>query len=77
MFRVLNTCANDLREPVEEMGERCWELIAAHKAAVIAKPLPNAIVVEDSQCNGCFADPPSTNESDRFEAFSETDNLLD
>ena len=59
------------------MGERCWELIAADKSAVIAKTLLDVVVVEDSQCDGCFADSSGTNESDGFEVFGETDDLLD
>ena len=59
------------------MGERCWKLIAADKSAAIAKPLLDAIVMEDSQCDRCFANPSGANESDGFEAFSETDDLLD
>ena len=59
------------------MGERCWELVAANKSAAIAKPLLDVIVMEDGQCDGCFANPSGTYESNRFEVFSETDNLLD
>ena len=53
------------------------ELVAADERAVVSKLLLDAIVVEDSQGNGCFPDPPCTEESDRGEGFNETDDLLD
>ena len=57
------------------MGGR--ELVATDEPAVVTKPLPVSIVVENRQGNRRFPDPPSTNESDWPKAFSEIDCLLD
>jgi hypothetical protein len=34
-------------------------------------------VVEDGESDGCLPNPSCTNESDGFEVFGETDELLD
>ena len=53
------------------------ELVATDESTVIPKSALDATVVEDSEGDTRFADPPCTNESDWFEVFSETNNLLD
>ena len=59
------------------MGTRRWELVATNESTVIAKSVFYAIVMEDRERNGGFPDSGSADESNRFEAFSETDYLLD
>ena len=59
------------------MSARCRELITTDKVAVIAKPVLDAIVVENSEGDGCFPNAPCTDESDGFEVFSKIDDLLD
>ena len=59
------------------MRTRSWKLIAADESAIVAEPFFNAIVVEDDQGNGSFADPTCTDESDWSEGFHEANNLLD
>ena len=59
------------------MDTRCGELVAANEPTVIAKPLPDAIMVEDGQCDGCLANSADTNEDDGCEVFGQTDDLLD
>ena len=59
------------------MSARYRELITTDKAAVIAKADLDAIVVENSEGDGCFSDAPCTDESDGFKVFSKIDNLLD
>jgi len=56
---------------------RSRELIAADESTVVAKPLLNPIVVENSQGNGRLADPASTDESDWVKVLNEIDCLLD
>ena len=58
------------------MGEGGGELVATNEPAVVPEPSLDAIVVEDRQSNGCLADPPWTDQSDRGEVFSEINNLL-
>ena len=52
------------------------ELIATDKPSVAPKPSLDAIVVEDSQGEGCLPNPAWTDESDWSEIFSKADNLL-
>ena len=59
------------------MGARRGELVAADEPAVISKSLLDPIVMEDSQSDGSFADPPWTDESEWSEVFSKADDLLD
>ena len=59
------------------MDTRCGELVAANEPTVIAKPLPDAIMVEDNQRNGCLSNPARANESDWSEGFREIDDRLD
>ena len=53
------------------------ELVASNKPTVLAKPLLDAMMMENSQCDGCLADSASTNESDRSQILGETDDLFD
>ena len=59
------------------MGVRGGELVAADEPTVFTKPLPDAVVMEDGQSDGCFANSASTDESDGCENYSETDDLFD
>ena len=58
------------------MREGCWELVAPDETTVLAETLLHAIVMKDSQCNRCFADPSSADQSHGFEVFGEANNLL-
>ena len=58
------------------MSARCRELVTTYEPAVVSESFLDAIVVEDSQGDGCFPDPPWTDESDWIEGFSDTDDLL-
>ena len=59
------------------MRTRSRELSATDESTIIAKPFLDAIVMKDSHYNGCLVDPSSTNESDGFQVFCETNDLLD
>ena len=59
------------------MSESGWELIASNEPAILAEPLLDAIVMEDSQGDGRLADSTGTNQSDRSEVFDETKDPLD
>ena len=59
------------------MSERRWELVASDKSTVFVEPPLDAIVVEDSQSDGRFPDPPWTDESGWSELFRKTEYLLD
>ena len=74
---VPNPRANGRAEFSDEIGARGGELVATNKPTVVPKLFLYAIVVEDSQSDGCFPDSPGTNESDRIEIFGKTDGLLD
>ena len=56
---------------------RSGELVAADESTVFTKPLLDAIVVEDGQGDRCLPDSTHTNESDRCEGLSKTDDPLD
>ena len=58
------------------MGTRGRELIATDESTIIAKSFLNAMVVQDSEGDGCFPNPPCANESDRFKVFSETNDIF-
>lgn len=75
--RVLDTSTGDCREPIEEMGERGGEAVTTDESAVVAKPLLDAMVVEDGQGDGCLPDPTSTDESKWGEVFCKVDDLVD
>ena len=76
ILRVFDTSTKNLGESGEEMDPRCRELIATDESAVVAKSILDAIVVEDSEGDGRFSNPPCTDESDRLEVFRETDKFL-
>jgi hypothetical protein len=59
------------------MSRRGWKPTAEYESTVPAEPLLDPIVVEESQSNGSFPDPRCTNESDGFETFSESDELIE
>ena len=59
------------------MSTRGGELVATDEPAVISKPLLDSIVMEDGQSDGCFPNPPWTDESDWSEIFCEANDLLD
>jgi hypothetical protein len=48
---VFNACTGDLGEPTEEMGRRCWELVASDEPTTLAKLLLDAVVMEGSRCD--------------------------
>ena len=56
---------------------RGGELVTADEPTAVSKPLPDSVVVEDSQSNGCFSDSSCADEGDRNEIFCETDDILD
>jgi hypothetical protein len=58
------------------MGTRSWKLIATNESTVFAKPLLDAIMVEDCQGNRCFPDSACADKSDGSEVFSEANDLL-
>ena len=77
IIRVFDPCADDLGEAMEEIGERGSDLVTTDESTVIAKPLLDATVVEDSEGDGSLADSAGTDESDGSEAPCETNDLLD
>jgi hypothetical protein len=76
ILRVFDTCTNDLGDAGKKMEVRSWEPITADESPVVAKPVLDVIVVKDSQRDGCFPNAPCTDESDGFEVFGETNDLL-
>ena len=58
------------------MSARGRKLITADESAVHAKPFFDLFVVENSERNAGFPDPPCADESDGFKIFSESDDLL-
>ena len=74
---MFDVCTNNLGESGEEVGTRSRELIATNEPAVITKAALGPVVVEDSKGDGGFPNSPCTNESNGFEVFGETGNLLD
>ena len=59
------------------MGAGSWELITTNESPVVTKPILDPNVVENLECDGRFPDPARTDESDRLEVFSESDDRLD
>ena len=59
------------------MRTRSWELIATNEPTVLAKPLLDAIVVEDGQSDRRLPDSSCAGESDGCEVSGETNDLLD
>ena len=74
---MVDACTNNLGESGKEVGTRSRELIATNESAVITKPILDPIVVEHGKGDGRFPNPPCADESNRFEVFSQTGNLLD
>ena len=58
------------------MSTRGGKFVAADESTVVAKPFLDPIVVEDSQSDGCLANPTGTNESYGCEVLSQTNDLL-
>lgn len=73
---VFDTRTNNIGYSAEEMIAGGVELATSDKAAIFAEPLLDALMMEDSESDGCLPDPASTNESDGRKAFCQTDNLL-
>ena len=59
------------------MGTGGGELIATDESTIVAKPLFDSIVVEDSEGDGCLSNPARADESDWNEVLGEIDYLLD
>jgi len=55
------TCPNNYGEPAEEMSRQGRKLVTTDEPAVVTKLLFDAVIMEDSQDNGCFPNPTSTN----------------
>ena len=62
---------------MEEMSGGGGELVATDESTVVAKPFLDAVIVEDSQGNGCLSNSARTDESSWSEGFYETNDLLD
>ena len=58
------------------MSTGSWEFIATDEPAVIAKPFLDTIVVESGEGDRSFPDPSRTDESDGFQVFGKTNDLL-
>ena len=69
ILRILDARTGDLGESSEELGGGCQELVASDKPTILAKPLLDAIVMQDGESDGRLADPASTDEGDRGEVF--------
>ena len=67
---------DDLGESIEEVSARGGELVTADEPTVVPKLLLDAIVVKDSQGDGCFSNSSWTDESEWSEVFCETNDLL-
>ena len=74
---VFDPRTDDLGESGQEVGARSGKLIAADESTVPAKPFLDPIVVKDGECDRRLSNPPCTNESDGFDTFSESNDLLD
>ena len=59
------------------MGERGGELVATNEPPVVAEPLLDAMVMEDSQGDGGLSNSASADESERDEVFCATNDPLD
>ena len=53
------------------------KLIAADESTVIAESFLDAFVVKDSESNRSFPDPSCTDESEGFDIFCDSKDLLD
>ena len=77
ILRILDLRTNDLGEPGEELRARSGELVATNESTVVAEPVLDAIMVEDSESDICFPNSSCTDESDWFGIFRKFDNVLD
>ena len=59
------------------MDRRRWELVTTNESTFVTESLLDAIVVKNSQGDGSLAYTTGTNESNRCQVLSETDDLLD
>jgi len=59
------------------MCARGGELVATNKPTVVSKLFLDAVVMEDSQSDRRFPDPPCADESDWSEGFCEANDLCD
>ena len=74
-FGVFDPCTDDLGNPGKEMCARSWKLIATDESTVLAKSFLDPMVVEDSESDRCFPNPPRTDESDGFEVLGKSDDV--
>ena len=74
---VFDARAGDLGEPTEKVSESSWELVTSNEPAILAEPLLDAIMMEDSQGDGRLADSAGTNQSDRSEVFGKPKDPFD
>ena len=77
IVRIIDVRASGLGEPVEEMAERRRGFVNSDEPMILAKPLLDAIVMEDGQSDEHLADPANTDRSDRGETFRKSDDLVD
>jgi hypothetical protein len=73
---IFNPRTEDPGESGKEIGARSRKLITAHESTVFTKSYFNPIVVEDGEGNGCFSNPPCTDESDGLEVIGKPNDLL-
>ena len=59
------------------MRARSRELVTTDESTVIAKSFLDAVVMEHGQRDRRFANSSGADESDRFEVFGKTNDLLD
>ena len=55
---------------------RGGELVATDESTIVAKPFLDAVVMENSQSDGCFSDSPWSDECKWTEVFGEANDLL-
>ena len=72
----MDASANGLGEMGEEIGKRGCEFITADQSTVVAKFVFDAIVVKDSEGDGCFSNPPCANEGNWLKPFCQGNYLL-
>jgi hypothetical protein len=58
------------------MSAGSGKLVTANESTVVAEFLFDLIMMEDCEGDRCLPDPPCADESDRFEVFSEFDDLF-
>jgi hypothetical protein len=75
-MRAFDACAGYLREPTEEMGPCCWELITSNEPTVFAKSLLYVVVVKNGQSDGCLPNSTCANESDRYETVRKLNDFF-